>query len=131
MAMIDKDKPWTWVKYKNGMCEGCHGTCCTMPVEVKGSDLVRLGVCSIDELETSVKKLAKRLQKEKIITSFRQNEGAGSEVFMLSARPNGDCHFLDFRTRLCTVYDKRPEVCRKFPDIGPKPGFCPCTKKGL
>lgn len=100
-----------------------------MPVEVRGSDLVRLGVCSQDELEISAKKLAKRLQKEKIVSSFRQNEGAGTEVFMLAARPNGDCVFLHEKTRLCTKYEVRPQVCRDFPRIGPKPGFCPKKKK--
>ena len=121
----DKDKPWTWVRYKAGMCEGCYGSCCTMPVEVLADDLVRLGVASSDEVETSKKKLAKRLIKEKIVQSYRE----GTDLFMLASRPNGDCRYLHPQTRLCTVYEQRPGVCRKFPEVGPKPGFCPKNPK--
>lgn len=92
-----------------------------MPVEVKSSDLVRLGVASEDEVIGSVKKLAKRLIKEGIIVSYR----SGTEFFMLQQKANNDCLFLDSVTRLCTVYDKRPDTCRQFPSIGPRPGFCP------
>jgi uncharacterized protein len=119
----DKDRPSTWVKYRSGLCTGCYGSCCTMPVEVKISDLIRLGVAHEDEI--SNKKIAKRLIKEKIVQSYR----AGTDLFMLASKPNGDCYFLDSKTRLCTVYDKRPDVCRKFPEIGPRPGFCPAKIK--
>ena len=120
----DKDKPRTWVRYRTGMCTGCYGSCCTMPVEVRASDLVRLGVAHPDEVETSVKKLVKRLKKEQLIQSYRES----TELFTLAARPNGDCHFLHPVTRLCTKYEDRPDVCRQFPDIGPRPGFCPVSK---
>src|SRR4051794_17191249 len=111
----DKDRPSTWIPYRPGLCTGCFSSCCTMPVEVKKSDLIRLGVASEDEI--SDKKLAKKLLKEKIISSYR----AGTDLFMLASKPNGDCYFLDSKTRLCTVYEKRPVVCRKFPEIGPRP----------
>lgn len=117
----DKDKPWTWVKYRKGMCDGCHGSCCTMPVEIKGEDLIRLGLTDIDELELSPKRLAKRLIKEGVISSYRESSGN----FMLTQKANDDCYFLDLKTRLCTVYENRPGVCRQFPEIGPRPGFCP------
>ncbi|MNJ99836.1 Flagellin N-methylase [compost metagenome] len=96
-----------------------------MPVEVKLSDLIRLGVTDEDEAHGSIRKLAKRLMKEKIITSYRQ----GTEFFMLSQKSNNDCLYLDTKTRLCTVYEKRPETCRLFPKIGPRPGFCPVNPK--
>jgi hypothetical protein len=96
-----------------------------MPVEVHLTDLIRLGVTDEDEASGSIKKLAKRLIKEKIVISYR----AGTNLFMLSAKPNGDCVFLDSQTRLCTVYENRPEVCRKFPEIGPRPGYCPAIKR--
>jgi Fe-S-cluster containining protein len=91
-----------------------------MPVEIKISDLIRLGLVSEDEAEGSHKKIAKRLMKEKIVKSYRQ----GTEFFMLEQKYNGDCVFLD-QNRLCTVYEKRPDTCRLFPKIGPRPGFCP------
>lgn len=121
---VDKDQPWTWKSYKTGMCQGCYGTCCTMPVEINAEDLVRLEIASEDEVSISKKKLAKRLAKAGIISSYRE----GTDLFMLSSRPNGDCYFLHPQTRLCTVYERRPGVCRSFPDIGPRPGFCPCIK---
>lgn len=121
---VHKDRPSTWKHYKEGMCQGCYGNCCTMPVEVKLSDLIRLGLTDEDEAETSVRKLAKRLIKEKVVVSYRQ----GTDLFMLSQQANEDCYFLDSKTRLCKVYDRRPDVCRKFPEIGPRPGFCPGVK---
>lgn len=117
----DIDRPSTWKAFRNGMCHGCFGGCCTMPVEVKLSDLIRLGLTDEDEAQTSMKKLAKRLIKEGVISSYRQ----GTDLFMLSQKANLDCYYLDSKTRLCTVYENRPDVCRKFPEIGPRPGFCP------
>lgn len=95
-----------------------------MPVEIKLSDLIRLELVSEDEASGSIKKLAKRLIKEGIIVSYRQ----GTEFFMLSQKANRDCLFLDSKARLCTVYEKRPETCRQFPAIGPRPNFCPGSK---
>ncbi len=92
-----------------------------MPVEVVLDDLIRLGLVSGDEAAGSVRKIAKSLIKEKIVVSYRQSSG----LFMLSQKANRDCYFLDSKTRLCTVYEKRPDVCRKFPSIGPRPGYCP------
>lgn len=121
---IDIDRPSTWKIYKTGMCDGCFGGCCTMPVEVKLSDLIRLGVTTEDEAASSMKKLSKRLHKEGIISSYRQ----GTELFILTQRHGRDCLYLHPQTRLCTVYEKRPEVCRQFPSIGPRPGYCPGFK---
>lgn len=92
-----------------------------MPVEVKLSDLIRLGVTDEDEASGSVRKLANRLKREGIIVSYRQ----GTDFFMLSQKANRDCRYLDSFTRRCTVYEKRPDTCRGFPQIGPRPGFCP------
>lgn len=122
--MPDKDKPWTWVKYKEGMCQLCSGACCTMPVEIKASDIVRLGLADQDEVDQSPRKLAKRLIKEGIVSSYR--EGTGN--FMLTQKSNDDCYYLDTKTRLCVVYQNRPDVCRQFPSIGPKPGTCPANR---
>lgn len=97
-----------------------------MPVEVKISDLIRIGVASEDEVTNSLKKTIKRLKKEGIITSYRES----SEFFMLSQRSNDDCYFLDAKTRLCTVYEKRPDTCRDFPThVGPRLNMCPYLKK--
>lgn len=125
MKRPNVDRPSTWKTYRNDMCKNCWGACCTMPVEIKSVDLVRLGVATNDEAAGSVKRLAKRLMKEGLIQSYRQ----GTEFFMLSQKSNNDCWFLDSKTRLCTVYEKRPDTCRQFPSIGPRPGFCPGASK--
>lgn len=116
----DKDRPSTWRKYTSGMCTGCHGHCCTMPVEVHLSDLIRLNLITEDEA-LSPKKAAQKLIKQKVISSYR----AGTGLFMLTQKANSDCYFLDSKTRLCQVYDLRPSTCREFPSIGPRPGYCP------
>jgi uncharacterized protein len=117
---VDKDDPRTWVKYKESDCRTCRGTCCTMPAEVKLEDFVRLGYVSEDECAS--KKLITRLKKEGVIQSYRSS----TELFMLEQKSNGDCIFLDSKTRRCTVYAKRPLMCRNFPTLaGNRLGFCP------
>ena len=118
---VDIDRPSTWPKYKAGMCQGCWGGCCTLPVEVSAFDLIRLELITEDEAAISLKKVAKRLIKEGVVRSFHPQV----QLFILEQRAGRDCLYLDEKTRLCTVYEKRPTVCRSFPKIGPKPGFCP------
>ena len=103
------------------MCEGCSAGCCTLPLEVSAFDLIRLGILTEDEAASSLKKAAKRLMKEGYIQAYRATHG----VFIIEQRAGRDCIFLGEKDRRCTVYEKRPEVCRQFPKIGPRPGFCP------
>ena len=107
------------------MCEGCWGGCCTLPVEVSAADLIRLGLIIEEEAAISLKEVARKLFKKKLIQAFN----AKSQLFVLEQRGGRDCIYLDPRTRLCTVYEKRPEVCRQFPTIGPRPGYCPGKRK--
>ena len=123
---VDKDRPSSWIQYKQSFCRKCIGTCCTMPVEVKAEDLLRLQKISVDDLEGGRRKLVTRLKKEGLIQSYRES----TQLFMLSQRPNGDCLFLDEKTRLCQVYEARPNVCREFPlSMGNRLGFCPMIEK--
>lgn len=124
MMTTDPQKPSTWKAYQKGMCEGCWAGCCTLPLEVSAYDLMRLELITEDEAAASLKKTAKRLMKEGIVRSFFAKTG----VFMIEQRYGRDCIFLGEKDRRCTVYEKRPEVCRQFPKIGPKPGFCPERK---
>ena len=67
-----------------------------------------------------------KLKKDGIISSYRE----GTDFYMITQRPNGDCYFLDGRTRFCTVYEKRPDTCRDFPaTLGTRVGFCPAERK--
>jgi uncharacterized protein len=88
-----------------------------------------MGVVTPDELVGSLKKVARRLERDGIIASFRARTG----LFILQQRPargetGGECVFLG-TDRRCVIYDRRPDVCRDFPRIGPRPGFCPAKKR--
>lgn len=123
---VDKDRPSTWKRYNEFNCTKCNANCCSMPVEVKLFDIIRLGLATQDEADNSIKKLAKRLKKEGLISSYRE----GTEFFMITQKANSDCYFLDSTTRLCTVYDKRPDTCREFPSVkGTRVGYCPAESK--
>jgi hypothetical protein len=122
ISIVDVDNCDTWTRYKSGLCNSCAANCCTMPVEVKLADLVRLEL--VDPFEAAheePKQIAKRLQKAGVIERFNHKHN----IFTLSRRANGDCANLDAKTRRCTVYDKRPDTCRLHPQVGPKPGYCP------
>jgi Fe-S-cluster containining protein len=120
-SRIDPQHPSAWKSFKKGLCEGCWAGCCTLPVEASPADLVRLELISPAEAEWPLEDVAERLYDERVIQSFDPHE----QLFTLAQVSGRDCVFLDGETRRCTVYEKRPEVCRKFPRIGPRPGFCP------
>ena len=122
ISIVDVDNCDTWTRYKSGLCNTCAANCCTMPVEVKLADLVRLELVDPFEAEhEEPKQIAKRLQKAGLIERFNFK----NNIFTLARRANGDCSNLDATTRRCTVYDKRPNTCRLHPQVGPKPGYCP------
>lgn len=126
MIYTNKDRPSTWVQYKSELCSSCRGSCCTMPVEIQASDLIRLKLLTEDEVQGSLKKSAKKLKKMGVINSYRE----GTDLFMISQKSNDDCYFLDSVTRLCTVYENRPDTCRDFPlKVGPRVKYCPYSKK--
>jgi uncharacterized protein len=119
--IVDVDRLSTWSRYRAGLCNSCAANCCTMPLEVQLSDLVRLGVVDPFEAEhEEPRRIAKRLQKAGLIDHFNHK----NTLFTLARRAGGDCHFLDAQTRRCTVYEQRPETCRLHPQKGPKPGYC-------
>ncbi len=95
-----------------------------MPVEVSLSDLIRLELITPEEASLlPPKQIAKRLLAQKWIQAHQPK----SQLFVLEQQQGRDCIFLD-SDRRCTVYEKRPEVCRQFPKIGPRPGFCPSSR---
>lgn len=99
-----------------------------MPVEVRLQDLVRLGLVDPFEAEhEGPKQIARRLEKAGLIDHFNFKHG----IFTLARRANGDCSFLHPQTRRCTAYEQRPDTCRKHPQVGPKPGYCPYGDRKL
>lgn len=120
IAAAEIDRIETWSRYNRDMCSSCNSTCCTMPVEVRISDLIRIGVVDDFERSEPPKNIAKRLQKEGLIERFNAKSG----IFTLTRMSNDDCMYLDRKTRLCSIYEKRPDTCRNHPRIGPRPGYC-------
>ena len=125
---VEVDRPDTWTRHRAGLCDSCVANCCTMPVEVRLPELVRLGLVDPFEVEHEApKQIAKRLDKAGLIDHFNFKHS----VFTLARRASGDCQFLDAKTRRCTVYEQRPDTCRKHPHVGPKPGYCPYGAKRI
>jgi len=120
IAAADLDRLDTWARYRSGLCQGCQASCCTLPVEVRIGDLIRIGLVDEFERDEPAKNIARRLQKDGVVERFNQKSG----IFTLARMANNDCLFLDRKTRLCTIYDKRPDTCRNHPQIGPRPGYC-------
>ena len=111
IAAAEVDRLETWQRYTSNMCHGCHSTCCTLPVEVKIKDLIRIGVVDEFEKDESPKNVAKRLQKEGIIERFNQKSG----IFTLTRMSNDDCMYLDRKSRLCNRCRYRNRVWRYRP----------------
>ena len=125
MRTADLDKLSNWTRFKPRLCQGCGAGCCRLPVEANAADLRRLGLLSEDQAEGSLKKAARQLIAAGKVRLYR----AATGIFTLAQTPDGDCIFLGKEDRLCQVYDRRPEVCRRFPQIGPRPGYCPASGK--
>ena len=119
---VDIDRLETWTRYRNGLCADCVANCCTMPVEVGLPDLLRLQLVDPFEAEHEApKQIARRLARAGLIEHFNFRHA----IFTLARRASGDCRFLDAVTRRCTVYEQRPDTCRRHPQVGPRPGYCP------
>ena len=125
IASADPDRLESWARYRSGLCHDCRATCCTLPVEVRIDDLIRLELVDAFEREEPAKSIARRLTKAGVIEHFNQKNG----TFTLTRLTNGDCLYLDRQTRLCTVYERRPDACRNHPKIGPRPGYCAYQQK--
>lgn len=92
-----------------------------MPVELRLADLIRLNLVDPFEAEHEApKQIARRLAKAGLIEHFNFKHS----IFTLARRASGDCRFLDAFTRRCSVYEQRPDTCRKHPQRGPRPGYC-------
>lgn len=121
MGQADIDKPGTWPKYKKGMCDSCMAGCCTLIVEVRANDLIRLGLTDEWEVEHCLKDLVQRLKKQKVIKRYNLK----SQTFVLEQKNGSDCLYLD-KNRRCRMYANRPDVCRNHPEVaGPRIGHCP------
>lgn len=121
---VDILRPATWVKYEPSLCRGCWAGCCTLPLRVTSEDLHHMGFLAADEVNGPLKRIAARLIREGIVKSFNTR----TALFTIQTKNGHDCRFLD-ENRLCTIYDRRPSICRGFPFNGERPGYCPCRPK--
>ncbi len=126
ISAVNVDDLSTWVKYRNGLCDDCQATCCTLPVEVRLADLIRMELITDFEAEHEApKNIAKTLMKQGIVEHFNFK----TSVFTLTRLSNSDCLYLDRHTRRCTIYEKRPKTCREHPRVGPKSNHCAYIQK--
>lgn len=100
-----------------------------MPLELKLPELVRLGLVDAFEAEHELpSRIAKRLIKAKQIDHFNHKQS----IFTLARRASGDCMNLDVQTRRCTVYERRPDICRQHPQTrSPRVGYCAYGAKAV
>jgi Predicted Fe-S-cluster oxidoreductase len=133
IASADPERLETWVRYSAGLCRDCHATCCTLPVEVRIDDLIRLELVDAFERDEPAKNIAKRLSKAGIVEHFNHKH----EIFTLTRLTNGDCLYLDRKTRLCTVYAKRPDTAAtthasaRAPDTAPIAARQPAERRTI
>ncbi len=129
IQIVDVDRSDTWTRYRAGLCDSCQANCCTMPLDIRLADLVRLGlVDAFEAANEAPARIAKRLQKARQIDHFNTK----AEAFTLARRADGDCVFLHPTTRRCTVYALRPDTCRQHPQQkSPRVGHCAFGVKGL
>jgi Fe-S-cluster containining protein len=95
--------PW----YRAGLafeCTGC-GNCCSGP---------QTGFVWVDqeEIESIAQKIGMQDDLDRFERTFVRNVGARRSLVEYS---DGDCIFLDPKTRGCSVYEVRPKQCRTWP----------------
>ena len=94
-------------------CLNCPSYCCSYPrIPVTKRDVRRLAKhFDLAEDEASEQFTKPGWTKRERVMRHQKDETFGSA-----------CRFLDLETRLCTVHDARPSVCRGHPD-GPNCGY--------
>jgi Fe-S-cluster containining protein len=89
-------------------CSMCPGYCCSHPrIAVSDFDIARLA----KHFELSVAKAKKKF-------TYRYKTKEADEVILRHQKDHvykSICRFFDTDERRCTVYEARPNVCRKYP----------------
>ena len=87
-------------------CEKCPAYCCSYPHTVAtNKDIKRLA----KHFNISPKKARKKFTKKGDKKHERVLRHKKDEIYGTA------CRFLDRKTRMCTVYDVRPKICREYP----------------
>ncbi len=87
-------------------CEKCPAFCCSIygRVIVEDSDVERMAAHYEITFTQAEKRFTKTIDGERLMRR-RQDDLLGET-----------CKFLDEKTRGCTIYEARPNVCRDFPN---------------
>ena len=89
-------------------CDNCPAYCCSYPrIILEKKDLKKLArFFGLSVLEARRKFTKKGAEPGERILRHRKDEVFGTV-----------CRFLDRDTRMCTVYEARPEICRDYPGL--------------
>ena len=86
-------------------CTTCPAYCCSYDrIIIEDEDLSRLAKRFSLSEEAARRKFTHVVDEEQVLRHQRD------DIF------GSVCMFLDRKTRQCTVYDARPEVCKEYPD---------------
>jgi uncharacterized protein len=86
-------------------CNKCPAYCCSYPIiPLTKRDVARLAKHFAITLEKAEQRFTKKAYGHDRVVRRKSDPIFGKA-----------CRFLDIETRRCTVYEARPEVCRRFP----------------
>lgn len=87
-------------------CHNCPAYCCTYPrIEVRPRDLTRIAKhFGIGPLAAKRRFTKEGSDPGEVILRHRKDDIYGSA-----------CRFLDVSTRMCTIHEARPDICREHP----------------
>jgi hypothetical protein len=87
-------------------CTKCPAYCCSIyeRVQVTKRDIKRLAKHFAVTLETATQRYTRMFGDDRVLRR------KADPIFGMA------CKFLDPKTRGCTIYEARPQVCREYPD---------------
>ena len=95
-------------------CLNCIGSCCKPEVDVTREEYEDLKSKGYEkEIQTRSEIFIKRYPGYENVVDVL-NSMYGESFAILSKSEDGFCRLLDRATRLCSIYDSRPKVCRDF-----------------
>ena len=56
--------------------------------------------------------------RAKTLTTLSENRRLLGHVFVLNKNENGMCVYWDEETKMCNIYEKRPEACKNYDCTG-------------
>lgn len=95
-------------------CKSCHSNCCSLEVDLTKSDYDKLKLLGKSFHATKRSDLFIRENPQYTDKIGYLDEMYGHTFAVINQGEDGYCNFLDRRTRLCTIYNNRPSICRDF-----------------